>query len=171
MTSEVPPTPDIVAYDCGTRRSHREGCCESQNDREPFPQCARASLTMRRGAPTPTKAIFEDNPRRNSLIFAVHIGIRSGRNQRPFGTCSIARRTFNIRVVSQAMSRASGKCISWLCRFRTGEVHTGRWPEPSRRQDLAEYGCKPQMPVVRLLAPRLHAALRLCASVSVPVSA
>jgi NTE family protein len=28
---------------------------------------------MRRGAPTPTEAIFEDNPRRNSLIFAVRM--------------------------------------------------------------------------------------------------
>jgi hypothetical protein len=44
------------------------------------------------------------------------------------------------------------------------------WNHPAVK-DLAEYGCAPQMHVVRLLAPRLHAALRLCASVSVPVGA
>jgi NTE family protein len=57
---------------------------------------------------TPTEAIFEDNPRRNSLIFAVHMW----RSRRPSGRCSTVKRTFNIRAASRAMSRGNAKCIS-----------------------------------------------------------
>ena len=79
-----------------------------------------------------------------------------GRSPKPFGTCSIVRRTFNIRAVSQAMSPVSGKCTSCVTSFSelVKFIPEGNRSHPAVK-DLAEYGCKTQMHVVRLLAPRL----------------
>src|SRR5262249_25688620 len=61
---------------------------------------------------TPTEAIFEDFPRRNSLILRCTCGIRWDRSRRRSGKCSTARRTFNIPVVSRTTSHGSGRSIN-----------------------------------------------------------
>ena len=64
---------------------------------------------------TPTEAIFDDNPRRNSLIFAVHMWNPMG--VEPSGRCSTVKRTSNIRAASRVMSRNNVRCTSCATRF------------------------------------------------------
>src|SRR5262245_56963594 len=105
---------------------------------------------------TPTEAIFDDVPRRNSLIFAVHMWNPIG--PEPESIWEVLHRHKDI----QYSSRVAGHIA------RQRQVHRLRHvvselikfiPEAQRDhptvQDLAEYGCRTQMHVVRLLAPRL----------------
>jgi NTE family protein len=59
---------------------------------------------------TPTEAMFDDNPRRNSLIFAVHMWNPMG--VEPSGRCSTVKRTSNIRAASRVTSRNNVRCTS-----------------------------------------------------------
>ena len=61
---------------------------------------------------TPVEAVFDDNPRQNSLVFAVHMWNPIGPSRPRCGRCSTARRTFSIRAGSPATSRASSRCIA-----------------------------------------------------------
>ena len=55
---------------------------------------------------TPTEAIFDDNPRRNSLIFAVHMWNPMGAGAGDAsGRCSTVRRTSSIRAASRVTLR------------------------------------------------------------------
>src|SRR5262245_43374933 len=105
---------------------------------------------------TPTEAIFDDVPRRDSLIFAVHMWNPIG--PEPETIWEVLHRHKDI----QYSSRVAGHIA------RQRQVHRLRHvvselikfiPEAQRDhptvQDLAEYGCRTQMHVVRLLAPRL----------------
>jgi NTE family protein len=105
---------------------------------------------------TPTEAIFDDFPRRNSLIFAVHMWNPMG--PEPETIWEVLHRHKDI----QYSSRVAGHIA------RQRQVHKLRHvitelvkfvPEAERDhpvvRDLAEYGCRTQMHVVRLLAPRL----------------
>jgi len=105
---------------------------------------------------TPTEAIFEDNPRRNSLIFAVHMWNPMG--PEPETIWEVLHRHKDI----QYSSRVAGHIA------RQRQVHKLRHviselvkliPEDrckdSGVKDLAEYGCLTRMHIVRLLAPRL----------------
>jgi hypothetical protein len=56
---------------------------------------------------TPTEVIFDDIPRRNSLIFAVHLWNPEGPCHNQSGKFSIVTRTFNARAASQATSPGS----------------------------------------------------------------
>jgi NTE family protein len=62
---------------------------------------------------TPTEAIFDDNPRRNSLIFAVHMC----RSPRRSGTCSTGTRTSSTRAVSRVTSRDKARFTSCATSF------------------------------------------------------
>jgi NTE family protein len=105
---------------------------------------------------TPAERIFEDNPRRNSLIFAVHLWHPTG--EEPETIWQILHRTKDI----QYSSRIANHIV------RQGEAHRLRHvitellkyiPEEAKRdpmvKELAGYSCRTRMHVVRLLAPRL----------------
>ena len=61
---------------------------------------------------TPTEAIFEDNPRRDSLIFAVHMWNPIGPEPETIWDVLNRQKDIQYSVASRATSRASDKCIS-----------------------------------------------------------
>ena len=105
---------------------------------------------------TPTEAIFEDNPRRNSLIFAVHMWNPLGAE--PESIWEVLHRQKDIQYSSRVASHIAKQrqihklrhVVSELVKFIPQEQR-----EDPVVKDLAEYGCRTQMHVVRLLAPRL----------------
>jgi len=55
---------------------------------------------------TPTEVIFEDNPRRSSLIFAVHVWNPEGPEPGTIWEASTTKRTSDIPAVSPGRSRS-----------------------------------------------------------------
>jgi NTE family protein len=106
---------------------------------------------------TPTEAIFDDYPRRNSLIFAVHMWNPMG--PEPETIWEVLHRHKDIQYSSRVASHINRQrqlhklrhVISELVKFVPEEADRDH---PVVR-DLAEYGCLTQMHVVRLFAPRL----------------
>jgi len=105
---------------------------------------------------TPTEAIFEDNPRRNSLIFAVHMWNPMG--PEPETIWDVLHRHKDIQYSSRVASHIARLRQVHRLRHVISEL-VKRIPEDVRKdpvvKDLAEYGCLTRMHVVRLLAPRL----------------
>src|SRR5215475_9262314 len=105
---------------------------------------------------TPTEAIFEDNPRRNSLIFAVHMWNPMGTE--PETIWEVLHRHKDIQYSSRVASHIARQRQVHRLRHVVAEL-VQRIPEDARNdpvvKDLAEYGCLTRMHVVRLLAPRL----------------
>jgi NTE family protein len=105
---------------------------------------------------TPTEAIFDDVPRRNSLIFAVHMWNPMG--SEPETIWEVLHRQKDIQYSSRVASHIARQRQVHKLRHVVSELMK-RIPEDRRKdplvQDLAEYGCRTQMHVVRLLAPRL----------------
>jgi NTE family protein len=105
---------------------------------------------------TPTEVIFEDVPRRNSLIFAVHMWNPMG--PEPETIWEVLNRHKDIQYSSRVASHIARQRQVHKLRHVVSEL-VKRIPEDRRNnavvKDLAEYGCKTQMHVVRLLAPRL----------------
>ena len=105
---------------------------------------------------TPAERIFEDNPRRNSLIFAVHLWNPTG--SEPDTIWEILHRAKDIQyssrisshIVRQREAHRLRHVINHLMRFVPDEAKK----DPLVRE-LAGYGCPTRMHVVRLLAPRL----------------
>jgi NTE family protein len=105
---------------------------------------------------TPSEIIFEDNPRRNSLIFAVHMWNPAG--PEPGTIWEVLHRQKDIQYSSRVATHIARQrqvhrlrhVISELVKF----VPDARLSDPLVK-DLAEYGCRTRMHVVRLLAPRL----------------
>jgi len=106
---------------------------------------------------TPTEVIFEDFPRRNSLIFAVHLWNPVG--PVPRSIWEVFHRQKDIQYSSRIASHISRQqqthrlrhVISQLARQIPSDLR-----ESEVVKDLAGYGCVTQMHVVRLLAPRLE---------------
>lgn len=106
---------------------------------------------------TPTEVIFDDNPRKNSLIFAVHLWNPMG--DEPRTIWEVLNRHKDIQYSSRVASHIA----------RQRQMHNMRHvirdlakllPEEVRRtqqvQALAAFGCHMTMHVVRLLAPQLE---------------
>ena len=70
---------------------------------------------------TPVEAVFDDVPRRDSLVFAVHLGVPTGRSPTRSRRWPPARRIYNTPAVRQATSAGSGKFISCA-------TSSGNWP-------------------------------------------
>ena len=105
---------------------------------------------------TPTERIFDDHPRRNSLIFAVHLWHPTG--DEPETIWQILNRQKDIQYSSRIASHI----------VRQRETHKLRHvitnllefvPEKEKSdplyQELAGYRCDTRMHVVRLLSPKL----------------
>ena len=105
---------------------------------------------------TPTEAVFEDNPRQNSLIFAVHMWNPLGAE--PQSIWEVLNRQKDIQYSSRIASHISRQQQSHRLRHVISQL-AARLPVEIRDseevRELASYGCPTQMHVVRLLAPRL----------------
>jgi NTE family protein len=105
---------------------------------------------------TPTEVIFDDNPRRNSLIFAVHLWNPVG--SEPETMWEVMHRQKDIQYSSRVASHIARQLQSHRLRHVIKEL-LAYIPEDVRNSDevreLAGWGCLTRMHVVRLLAPRL----------------
>jgi NTE family protein len=106
---------------------------------------------------TPTEAVFDDNPRKNSVIFAVHMWNPTGAEPESMAD------VFNRQKDIQYSSRIATHIARQQQTHRLRHVISGlvaQLPEHERRKDsireLAAYGCPTRMHVVRLLAPMLE---------------
>jgi NTE family protein len=105
---------------------------------------------------TPTEAVFDDSPRRNSLIFAVHLWNPSGAE--PTTMAQVLNRHKDVQYSSRIASHIARQQQTHRLRHIINEL-TARLPESERSskavRELASYGCSTRMHVVRLLAPQL----------------
>ena len=107
---------------------------------------------------TPTEVIFDDNPRRSSLIFAVHLWNPSG--PVPTNLLEVLNRHKDVQYSSRIASHIARQQQAHRLRHVINQL-IKYVPDEYRNSDavreLAGYGCPTQMHVVRLLAPRLDA--------------
>src|SRR6266403_5084182 len=95
---------------------------------------------------TPTEAVFDDTPRRDSLIFSVHMWNPSG--PEPSTMAEVFNRHSDVRYSSRIVIQISQQRKSHRLRHFINQL-AARIPEDGRKdpmvQDLAEYGCRTQM--------------------------
>lgn len=105
---------------------------------------------------TPVEAVFDDCPRRNSLIFAVHIWNPHG--SEPSTILQVMNRQKDVQYSSRAVTHVRRQKQLHRLRHVVSEL-VRRMPEHERQsnelRELAEYGCLTRMHVVRLLAPTI----------------
>lgn len=105
---------------------------------------------------TPVEVVFDDNPRRDSLVFAVHIWNPHG--PEPETIWEVMNRQKDVQYSSRAVSHIQRQRQIHRMRHIIAEL-TKMLPEEKRRHnhisELASYGCLTRMHVVRLLAPAL----------------
>ena len=105
---------------------------------------------------TPVEAVFDDNPRQNSVVFAVHIWNPQG--SEPQTIWQVMNRQKDIQYSSRAVSHIARQKQIHRLRHVIAEL-ARRLPEAERNhpktKELADYGCLTRMHVVRLLAPAL----------------
>ncbi len=106
---------------------------------------------------TPVEAVFDDNPRRNSLIFAVHMWNPGG--PEPETIREVLSRQKDVQYSSRAVSHIKRQKQIHRLRHIIAELAM-RLPESEREtnlvREMASYGCLTRMHVVRLLAPPLE---------------
>ena len=106
---------------------------------------------------TPVEAVFDDRPRRNSLIFAVHVWNPDG--PEPETIRQVLNRQKDIQYCSRTVTHIRRQEQIHRLRHIVAEL-TARLPKEERDtepvREMASYGCLTRMHVVRLLAPRLE---------------
>jgi NTE family protein len=104
---------------------------------------------------TPTEAVFDDNPRKDSLIFAVHLWNPVGAE--PTTMAEVLNRHKDVQYSSRIASHIARQQQAHRLRHVINQL-AARLPESERRdpavRELASYGCPTRMHVVRLLAPQ-----------------
>ncbi|WP_308514393.1 patatin-like phospholipase family protein [Sphingomonas flavescens] len=105
---------------------------------------------------TPVEVVFDDNPRRNSVVFAVHIWNPHG--PEPETIWEVMNRQKDVQYSSRAAAHIKRQRQLHKLRHIVAEL-SKLIPEEKRRDnrisDMAAYGCLTRMHVVRLLAPAL----------------
>jgi NTE family protein len=105
---------------------------------------------------TPTEAVFDDNPRKDSLIFAVHMWNPSGAE--PTTMAEVFNRQKDVQYSSRIASHIARQQQAHRLRHVISQL-VARLPEAERNSEvvrgLAGYGCQTRMHVVQLLAPQL----------------
>lgn len=105
---------------------------------------------------TPVEAVFDDNPRKSGLVFAVHVWSPNG--PEPDTIARVMSRQKDLQYSSRAVSHIARQKQIHRLRHIIAEL-AAHVPEPIRQQAetkaLAAYGCLTRMHVVRLLAPPL----------------
>jgi NTE family protein len=105
---------------------------------------------------TPVEVVFDDNPRRDSMVYAVHIWNPHG--PEPQSIWEVMNRQKDVQYSSRAASHI--KRQRQLHRLRHVITELSAMLPPDARQspevaELAAYGCPTRMHVIRLLAPVL----------------
>ncbi|WP_035683763.1 patatin-like phospholipase family protein [Bradyrhizobium sp. Cp5.3] len=105
---------------------------------------------------TPTEAVFDDNPRKDSLIFAVHLWNPVGAE--PTTMAEVLNRHKDVQYSSRIASQIARQQQAHRLRHVINQL-AARLPESERNdpavRELVSYGCPTRMHVVRLLAPQL----------------
>jgi len=105
---------------------------------------------------TPTEAVFEDNPRKDSLIFAVHLWNPMGHE--PSTMAEVFNRHKDVQYSSRIASQIARQQQAHRLRHVINKL-AARLPESERAdpavRELTSYGCRTRMHIVRLLAPQL----------------
>jgi len=106
---------------------------------------------------TPVEAVFDDYPRRSSLILAVHVWNPDG--PEPDSIQQVLNRQKDLQYSSRAATHIRKQAQLHRLRHIISEM-TALLPEDQRQKpevrEMAAYGCLTKMHVVRLLAPRLE---------------
>lgn len=105
---------------------------------------------------TPVEVVFDDNPRRNSVVFAVHIWNPHGAE--PNTIWEVMNRQKDVQYSSRAAAHIKRQRQLHKMRHIIGEL--ARMVPDSLRDsnsfaEMASWGCLTRMHVVRLLAPAL----------------
>jgi NTE family protein len=105
---------------------------------------------------TPTEAVFDDIPRKDSLIFSVNMWNPSG--PEPTTMAEVFNRHKDVLYSSRIASQIAQQQKAHRLRHVINQL-AARIPEAERNsaavRELAGYGCSTRMHVVRLLAPQL----------------
>ncbi|MBR0849265.1 patatin-like phospholipase family protein [Bradyrhizobium diazoefficiens] len=105
---------------------------------------------------TPTEAVFDDNPRKNSLIFAVHLWNPVGAE--PTTMAEVLNRhkdvQYSSRIASQIVRQQQAHRLRHIINQLAAHLPESERSDPAVRE-LTSYGCPTRMHVVRLLAPQL----------------
>jgi NTE family protein len=106
---------------------------------------------------TPVEAVFDDNPRKNSLVFAVHLWNPNG--PEPDSILKVMNRQKDLQYSSRAGTHIARQRQIHRLRHIISEL-TARLPEDTLKdnmvREMASYGCPTRMHVVRLLAPQVR---------------
>jgi NTE family protein len=105
---------------------------------------------------TPTEVVFDDNPRRDSLIFTVHLWNPVGAE--PGTMAEVLNRHKDVQYSSRIASQITRHQQAHRLRHVINEL-VARLPDAERDRpevrELMGYGCQTRMHVVQLLAPQL----------------
>jgi NTE family protein len=106
---------------------------------------------------TPVEVVFDDNPRRSSLVLAVHIWNPHG--PEPRSIWEVMNRQKDLQYSSRSMAQIKRQRQLHRMRHIIAELSAMVPPEKAKDKAVAEmrsYGCTTTMHVVRLLAPALE---------------
>jgi len=107
---------------------------------------------------TPVEAVFDDNPRRSGLVFAVHVWNPHG--PEPQTIAEVLSRQKDVQYASRTQAHIARQKQLHRLRHVVAEL-AAKLPADLRAQPevkaLTAYGCVTQMHVVRLLAPAVGA--------------
>ena len=105
---------------------------------------------------TPTEAVFDDNPRKDSVIFSVHLWNPAG--SEPTTMAEVFNRhkdvQYSSRIASQILRQQQLHRLRHVINELASLIPDSERNKPAVRE-LASYGCQTRMHVVRLLAPQL----------------
>jgi len=108
---------------------------------------------------TPVEAVFDDNPRKSGLVFAVHVWSPDG--PEPDSIHRVLSRQKDLQYSSRAASHIARQKQIHKLRHVIADL-AGHLPDDVRASPeiraLAGYGCLTRMHVVRLLAPPMAGA-------------
>ncbi len=105
---------------------------------------------------TPVEAVFDDNPRHSSLIFAVQLWRPAGDAPRSMWQVTGRQKDiqFSSRFDSHVQRQAQIHQLRHIVRELAGELPAAALARP-KLSELASYGCDTVMHLIRLVAPPL----------------
>ena len=105
---------------------------------------------------TPAEVVFDDNPRKDALIFAVHLWNPLGAE--PTTMAQVLSRHKDVQYSSRVATHIVRQQQTHRLRHIINQL-AARLPESERNdpavRELTSYGCQTRMHVIRLLAPQL----------------
>ncbi len=105
---------------------------------------------------TPLEAIFDDNPRRDALVFSVHVWNPNGAE--PCSIAEVLNRQKDVQYASRSGSQVARQEQIHRLRHVIAELASkvpARERATAELRELASYGCLTRMHVIALLAPTL----------------